>query len=129
MRNIIATKETEYIKLDLLDNGILVAYYKACRLLTLDMARSIVRSRLEFVGMDPRPVMVYNRGVVQIEKAARRHVGSGDGVKGIKAAATIADNWTTYMIMGLIYLVEKPPMPAKTYMDADRAMAWLETFL
>jgi hypothetical protein len=121
--------ETDYIRLELLDNGILVATYKKQRLLTLAMAQEIVQTRLDFVGLDPRPVLVLNEGVVQLDKAARKWVSSGDGVVGISASAVVAKHPGTFFIMAFIFTVERPPMPARVYRSRDRAMAWLETYL
>lgn len=121
--------ETDYIRLELLDNGILIATYKRQSRLTLEMAREIVQTRLDFVGLEPRPVLVLNEGVVQIDKAARKWVGSGDGVAGIKASAVVADKPFTYFIISLILQVERPPMPVRVCRTKERAMTWLEGYL
>ena len=129
MRLSMSVVETAYIRLELLDNGILVATYKKQKLITLEMAREIVQTRLDFVGLEPRPVLVLNEGVIQLDKGARKWVASGDGVVGISASAVIADHPGTFFIMALIFTIERPPMPARVYRSRDRAMAWLETFL
>lgn len=122
-------KNTPLVHLALLDNGILVATYRKQKLLTLPMAQQIVQDRLDFVGRDPRPVLVLNEGVMQMEKEARKWVSSGDGVAGIKASAVVAGSLSTWFIMSLILQVERPPMPVRVYRKVDTAMAWLETFL
>ena len=115
--------------MELLDNGILVATYKRRMLITLDMAREIVRTRLDFVGREPRPVLIFNQGVTQIDKPARRYVSSGDGVAGISAAAIVSDRLATNLIMSIIFKIEKPPIPARMFRHQDKAMTWLETYL
>lgn len=122
------TVETEFVRL-YLEDEILVCHYKRARLINLDMAREIVGTRLRNFGREPRPVLIYNLGVVEMDKAARRYVSSGDGVSGIMAAATIADSNFTHYIMSLIYRMERPPMPARSFVDERRAVAWLKTFL
>lgn len=121
--------DTEYVRLELLDNGILIATYKKCKLLTEEMAREIVQARIDFVGREPRPILVLNEGVSQMEKAARQVVGAGDGVDGVKASAVVANKLSTYYIMSLILQVQRPPMPVRVYRRVDTAMAWLEKFL
>jgi hypothetical protein len=121
--------ETPYIRLELLDSGILVASYKRRTLVTLEMAREIVQTRLDFVGREPRPVLIFNLGVVEVDKAARKYVSSGDGVAGIKAAATVTDNLATHFIMSFIYKFERLPMPVRNFTREDKAMEWLKVYL
>ena len=120
---------TPLIHFALLDNGILVATYRKQKLLTLAMAQEIVQTRLDFVGRDPRPVLVLNEGVMQMEKEARKWVSSGDGIDGIIASAVVAGPLSTWFIMSLILQIERPPMPVRVCRKVDTAMAWLETFL
>ena len=123
------TLDTPYVTLEILENGILVATYKKRMLVTLDIAKEIVADRLEFTGRVPRPVLIINLGVLQIEKAARKYLSSGDGVAGISASAIIVDNLATFYIMSFILLVEKPPMPTAKFTRRNQAMDWLQTFL
>jgi len=121
--------DTPYVRLELLENGILVAAYKPQRVVTLDMAKEIVQTRLDFVGRDPRPVLVLNLGVMEFDKEARNYVSTGDGVAGVKAAAIVVNNLATSVIVSLILSVERPEMPARAFRRRGRAMRWLETFL
>ena len=125
----VVVAESDYIRLELLPDGILVAFYKKHKVVTLEMAKEIVGTRLNFVGRVPRPVLIYNLGVLQMDKPARKYVSSGDGIAGIKAAAIIADKLSTYIIMGFIMSVERPPMPTRIFTRRSKAVAWLTTFL
>jgi hypothetical protein len=126
MENIV---ENSFVRLELLENGILVAEYKRQRVVTLPMAREIVQTRLNFVGREPRPVLVLNLGVVEFDKEARNYVSTGDGIAGISAAAIVVNNLATQSIISLILTVERPTMPVRAYTQRGRAMRWLETFL
>jgi len=117
------------MRLELLQNGILVATYRRRTQVTLEAAREIVSMRLDFAGLDPRPVLIYNQGVVHFDKQARRYVSSGDGILGIKAAAVIDNHPFTHLIMSYIVSVERPAIPARTFINPERAMRWLLTFL
>jgi hypothetical protein len=121
--------ETPYIRLELLENGILIATYKRRTLVTLEMAKEIVQTRLDFTGREPRPVMVINQGVIQIDKSARKYVSSNDGVAGIKAAAIIVNHLSTSIIMTFILTIERPEIPARMFTRQGKAMAWLERYL
>ena len=121
--------DTPLVHLALLNNGILVATYRRQKVLTLPMMKDIVQARVDFVGLEPRPVLLLNEGVMQVERAARRWVSSGIGVTGIKATAVLAGPLSTWFIMKLIAKVNRPPMPVEVFRTRAKAMAWLETFL
>lgn len=123
------TVDTQYIRLELLESGILIARYKRQTKFTLPMARDVVRTRLEFVGHEPRPVLVANLGVVEMDKEARRYVSSGDGVRGIKASAILTDSLATYFIMSFILGFYRLPFPTREFTREEAALEWLSTFL
>jgi hypothetical protein len=121
--------ETSYVRLELLDSGILVATYKKRALFTLEMAIDVVATRLSFAGRDPRPVLIYNQGVAEFARDARTYVSTRDGLVGIKAAAFMVDKLSTAFILRLILALERPPIPVKPCTTERQAMAWLEDFL
>jgi hypothetical protein len=120
--------DTDFVKLELLDSGILVATYHRRAQVNLSIAREIVRARLAFAGRVPRPVLVKNEGVLELDREAREYVTSGDGVAGIKAAAIVTEQLSTYYIMSFIQTVE-PPFPAAQFTREDEALRWLAGFL
>jgi hypothetical protein len=122
-------RDTPYIYLELRESGILVARYKRQRKLTLPMAREIVQTRLDFAGREPRPVLVANLGVVEMDKEARRYVSSGDGVRGIKASAILTESLATHFIMSFIVGFYRLPFPVRDFTTEDAALIWLSTFL
>ena len=107
----------------------MLATYKQRKRITLDMAREIVQTRLDFAGVESRPVLIVNLGVVNFDKAARAYVSNGDGILGVKAAAIVGDRLATKIIMSFIFSVEKPPIPARMFGREREALDWLENFL
>ncbi|TDW97074.1 DUF7793 family protein [Dinghuibacter silviterrae] len=120
---------TPYVDLELLDNGILIATYKKQMQITLDMARQIVRDRLEFAGRTPRPLMLLNQGVVEMKRAALRYLSTAEGIAGISATAVVTGKANTYAIIELIMKLHKPPFPIKWVKNEEKAMKWLQQFL
>ncbi len=123
------TVETDYIRLELLPNGILIATYKRRTLIDLTMAKEIVKTRLDFTGLEPRPVLIYNQGVIEVEREARKYVSGPEGCAGLSCAAIMQDHVATVIILSMIMALDKPPMPVKFFSKSRRAMAWLEGFL
>ena len=120
--------DTDFVKLELLDSGILVATYKRRMQVNLSIAREIVRARLAFAGRMPRPVLVKNEGVVEMDREAREYVTSGDGIAGISAAAILTDQLSTIYIMSFIQTVATP-FPMEHFAAEEEAMRWLSGFL
>lgn len=121
--------ETDYLLMELLENGMLVATYKKVKLINLGIAREIVQARLDFVGPSPRPVMVLNDGALQMDKAARKFMASLDGVAGISAAAIVADHFTIFFFASIIIKIERPPIPVNICRSYHAAFAWLVQYL
>ena len=115
--------------MELRDSGILVARYKRGAMLTLDMAREIVQARFELTGTQARPVLVVNQGLVEMERAALRYLSSGDGVKGIKAAAVLMFPITGFIMSFVRGWPNRMPFPAKAFMREGPALRWLARFL
>ena len=116
------TVENDYVSLELLESGILIATYKKYKRITLEIAKEIVRMRLTFTGREPRPVLVMNMGVTEISKPARKHLSSGDGIAGISASAIVVDNAATAFIVGFILWIERPLIPVKPFERKENAM-------
>jgi hypothetical protein len=122
--------ETPYIHLELLENGILIATYKKRTIITLEMAKEIVSTRLAFAGVEPRPVLIYDEGVKVLDAQTTRFIGSEEALVGIKCSAIIARKLTTHLIMVAVLAIKKrKDIPAKLYRREKPAMEWLEKFL
>lgn len=83
--------DTPYVHYELQSN-LLIATYKKGLKVSLDMAKEIVNARLELTNHKPLLVIVYNQGVVSMDKKARDYLSSNEGVKGIIAAAIVLDS-------------------------------------
>ena len=121
--------ETPYVKLELLPSGILVATYKRRALITLELAKEIVKTRLDFTGRTPRPVIVFNLGVLEFHRDAQYYVSHDEGVAGLSAGAIIKDHLSSALISSFILKVAKTQIPARAFYYPQKAMKWLETFL
>jgi hypothetical protein len=130
MVNAMQVEDTPYVHMELLESGILVARYKRGALLTLDMAKVIVRARFKLTGLEARPVLVVNQGLIGMEKAALRYLSSGEGVRGIKAAAVLMLPLSTNFIMSFVQgWPNRMPFPAKAFMREGPALRWLANFV
>src|SRR5258705_1338084 len=119
--------DTPYVHL-VLEDDLLTATYKKGLKITLDIAKEVVRTRLEFAEQKPVVALVYNAGVVSMTKEARDFLSSDDGVRGIIAGAIVLDS-PFGSFLGNFYLsVAKPKQPVRVFSKPRAAMKWLHQF-
>jgi hypothetical protein len=119
--------DTPYVHYEL-QRDLLIAKYKKDLKVNLDIAKEIIKERHEFTDHQPVVVLVYNQGVVRMDKKAREFLSSGDGVKGVIAAAIVVGSPFTSFMANFFVSVNKPKMPAKVFSDAEDAIKWLNKF-
>ena len=119
--------DSPYVHFELRDDLLICTYKKGLRL-NLDMAKEIVKTRLEFINYKPRLVLVYNQGVVSMDKKARDYLSSREAVGKIIAGAIVLDS-PFGSFLGNFYLsVTKPKMPARIFSKTEDALKWLDKF-
>lgn len=119
--------DTPYVFLELEDD-ILTATYKKNRKLSLDQVKEIIRTRLDFTEGKPHRVIIYNQGVVTMEKSARDYLSTGDGIQGIVATALIMDTAFGLFLASFFVKVGNPKMPVKVFTKKEAALKWLDKF-
>jgi hypothetical protein len=124
MEKYLDTPFVEYI----LTDDLLIGTYKKSRKITLEMAKEIVRVRRDFTGPDPVRALVYNQGVVTIDKKARDYLTSDEGASGFTAVAIILGNPFSTFFVNFFVSVTKVKMPVRTFYKKDAALKWLEKF-
>ena len=120
--------ETDYVHLEI-KNGVLVGIYKKGLKINLPIAHEIVRSRLAFTENRTLPAMIYNQGVISMDKEARQFLSSADGIKGLKAAAIILDSPFGSFLWNFFLAVNKPTMPVRIFSNTGSASKWLAQFI
>jgi|SRR5687768_14926381 len=119
--------DTLYVHYELQDD-LLIGTYKKGLKISLEMAKEIVKTRLEFTGHKPVVALVYNQGVVSMDKDARDFLASEEGVRGFIAGAIVLDS-PVGSFLGNFYLsVSKPKIPARIFSNKEAALKWLQQF-
>jgi hypothetical protein len=120
--------DTNYVHLELRD-GMLVGTYKKGLKINLSIAREIVQSRLAFTDNKTLPALIFNQGVISMDKEARQFLSSADGIKGLKAAAIILDSPFGSFLGNFFLAVNKTSMPVRIFTNAGSASKWLAQFI
>jgi hypothetical protein len=118
--------ETPYVNFELHDD-LLIGTYKKGLKITLDIAKEIVKTRLEFTDYKPKLTLALNQGVISMDKKARDYL-SNEGIQGVIAGAIVLD--TPFgSFLGNFYLsVTKPKIPLRIFSKKEAALTWLDRF-
>ena|ERR1700722_437143 len=111
-----------------IENGILYTKYAPDLKVTLKIAKINVEERLKLSNGKSYPMFIYGANLKQLDKEAGAYLRSGDGIKGIKASAFLADSQFDYLIMNLFMAAFTPPFPVKIFLHKQKAQAWLNQY-
>ena len=119
--------DTQFVHYELQDD-LLIGTYKKGLKISLEMAKEIVKARLELTGHQPVVALALNQGVLSMDKKARDYLSSDEGVRGIIAGAIVLD--TPFgSFLGNFYLsVTKPKIPLRIFSKKETALNWLQQF-
>jgi len=119
--------DTSYVYYELEDD-LLIGTYKKGLKINLEMAKEIVRARLELTNYQPVVALALNQGVVSMDKKARDYLSSDEGIRGVIAGAIVLD--TPFgSFLGNFYLsVTKPKIPLRIFSKVETALKWLQQF-
>ena len=119
--------DTPYVYYEL-QGDLLVVTYKKDLKVNPEMAKEIIRERHQFTDNKPVVLLVYNQGVVRMDKKAREYLSSGDGVEGIIAAGIVVGSPFTSFMANFFVSVNKPKMPVRVFSNSEDALTWLQKF-
>lgn len=128
----INTKETELIAGEiadylLTDTGILVAYSKSI-LRTVENIKANVALVKEITNNKKVPLLIYLKNSPVPDKATRKF--STQQLPHIYTAmAMVSKPGLAQFIMKLLFKFQNPPIPMKSFTDAEKAKEWLNRFL
>ncbi|MDD4148544.1 MAG: hypothetical protein PHE33_00795 [Bacteroidales bacterium] len=117
--------ENDYVCLNLIDD-ILHVTYKSDAIITLEAAKQVVKDRLEFVNFVPKCILAEVSNIKNSSKEAREFLSKSDGgLKGIIAGAFVSKQVYSYFILNLFLKIVAPSVPAKFFMEKEKALEWL----
>jgi hypothetical protein len=119
--------DTPYVYYEL-QGDLMIGTYKKDLKINLEIAKEIVKVRQDFANHTPVVGLIYNQGVVKMDKKAREYLASDDGVKGIIAAAIVVGSPFTTFLANFFVSVNKPKMPVRVFSNAPDALKWLQRY-
>ncbi len=120
--------ENHQIRMEIKD-GVLHAHYKAGLMLNLEEAKQLVREREALCGGKEYPFIIYDGGVVSMDREARLFFSSYEGTRGISMAAFIETSVFSKMLINFFLKLTKPNVKSRAFNDVTEAMKWIEKSL
>ena len=117
--------ENHQIKMEIKD-GVLHAHYKAGLMLNLEEAKLLVEERMKLCEGKEYPFIIYDGGVVSMDRDARLFFSSYDGTKGISMAAFIETSVFSKMLINFFLKLTKPNVKSRAFNNVEEAMKWIE---
>lgn len=116
--------ENHQIKMEIID-GVLHAHYKAGLQLNLEDAKKLVAERIILCEDKEYPFLIYDGGVVSMDRDARVFFSSYDGTRGISMAAFIESSVFSKMLINFFLRLTKPNVKSRAFNDVNEALAWI----
>ena len=117
---------TPFVKMEII-NDILYANYLPGIVITIDVAKELIRHRKEYTQNLPYPSLVTGEGLRAINKEARAYFAK-EGAEGIIAAALLVNSVYTEFFGNMFLKITQTSIPSKLFTDKEEALKWLEQF-
>ncbi len=119
--------ENHQLRIEIIDD-VLHAHYKAGIKLTLEDAKYLVSERIKLCQGKSYHFMIYDGGVVSMDRDARIYFSSEEGIKGILSAAFIESSVFSKMLINFFLKITTPKVKSKAFTNLEDAMEWIKGF-
>ena len=109
-------------------NDILYFTYLSGGTITLDIAKEIVKQRLEYTNGVPYPLLVTYEGLKAMDKQARDYFAAKEGVQAVLAAALVVNSVYTQFFGNMFLRITQTSISSRLFTDKQEALKWLEQF-
>ena len=109
------------------DEDILISSYKPHLEIDVEIARDLVRCRLDYSNQKSKYLLIDFTNVKSVTKEARDYMNSPEGgLKGILGGAFLSNNAVAAFFVNLYFKINKPSIPARFFSDRSEALDWLK---
>lgn len=109
-----------------IEDGILFCSYKRLLTIDLDIAKMIVKDRLDFTEGKSYPIVIDFSNLKSANKEARDYMNDPEGgLKGLLAGAFVSNNVVATLFINLYLKINKPTVPARFFTSKEEALNWI----
>jgi len=108
------------------DPDIVYVAYKPKLEIDIDIAKEMVRARLDFTQGKAHYVIIDFTNLKALSKEAREYMNDPQGgLRGILAGAFVSTSVVATLFVNLYLKINKPTTPARFFTNKEEALAWL----
>lgn len=119
-------ESTSVARMEIID-GILHATYLPGAIITIDLAKELIKKRMEYTQGVPYVSLVTYEGVRSVDKETRAYFAK-EGAEGIVAAALLVNSVYTEFFGNMFLRITSTSIPSKLFTNKQEALKWLEQF-
>lgn len=125
--NFIDNKEYGNITFGKIENDIIFFKYKPKIEIDINIARELVKSRLDYTDGQSVYTLIDFTNVKSVTKEARDYMNNPEGgLKGILGGAFLSNSVVATLFVNLYLKVSNPSVPAKFFTSSADAITWLK---
>lgn len=117
---------TPHVSFEIKDDILYVAYLHNA-VITIDIAKEIIRLRLEYTNGVAYPLLITGEGIRAMDKESRDY-SAKHGVEGVLAAALLGSSVYAEFFGNMFLRITQTTIPSKLFTDKQQALLWLEQF-
>ena len=102
--------------------------YKKGLMITQEIAKEIVETRLSFSNHEYFPLLILDQGIIGMDKSARDLFSSKEGTSKITASALVLNTVYSRVLGNFFIKLTRPAIPVRIFNDKAKAMEWLLTY-
>ena len=108
------------------DDNILFFKYAPKLEMTIESAKEIVRSRLEYCRGESMYVLIDGTNLKSATKEARDYMNSPEGgLKGVLGGAFLSNSVVATLVINLFLKMSHLPIPARFFTNKEEAIKWI----
>jgi hypothetical protein len=110
-----------------IENDILFCSYKKQIEIDINIAKRIIKDRVEFTEGKLYPILIDFTNMHSVTKEARDYMNDPEGgLKGLLGGAFLSNSLVTTLFVNLYLTINKPTIPAKFFTKKAEALNWLK---
>jgi len=120
--------ETEHVITWLNEDGIFISTFTPNMVVTLEMAKKLVESRLKISNGVARPGLSDIRNLKRLDNQAREYLETEKAHELVTAAALVTRTPVQNLIANFYLKFRKAHCPARLFTDKKKALRWLSLY-
>lgn len=111
-----------------IQDGIVWEVFKLNLIINTEIAKDIVKKRLEVSNGISRPILLDIKGLLSVDTASRKYLAGKEAAYLISAGAILVNGNISRFAGNIFLTIDRPVIPTKLFTDQEKAIKWLQKF-